>query len=75
MQAAQQGSIKITQELLEKGADLEAEDEIGARPLMLAAWSGHTQVAKLLLAKGAKKDAKTRDGDTALDLAHRQTLT
>ena len=37
--------------------------------LMAAAWKGHTQIAKLLLEKGADVNQGNNDGQTPLDLA------
>ena len=43
--------------------------EDGRTPLHMAAAKGHTEVVKLLLAKGAQPDVKAKDGSTPLHLA------
>lgn len=52
--------------LLELGADVEAEDAYGRRPLHLAAAGGCEEVVKALVEAGASVDAGTQGGDTAL---------
>ena len=54
--AARLGHLEIVELLIERGADLEAMDDLGGRPLM-APQSGQTQVVKMLLSHGAEIDA------------------
>ena len=59
-------------DVLEKGAEIEAWDEDGLTPLMIAAEHSTTpEIITLLLAKGAEVNATGRDdsGSTALLLA------
>jgi hypothetical protein len=47
--------------LLEKGAELETEDNIGQTPLSWAATEGREAVVKLLLEKGAELETKDKE--------------
>ena len=64
--------------LLEKGADVNVQDEswlkTGRTPLMYAVLQGDAALVQALLAKGARKDLKNKDGDTALALAQKARL-
>jgi len=56
--------------LLSHGADIEASENVGGfTALMFAANCGDTDMEKLLLAHGAKVNAKAKDGSTPLDFA------
>jgi ankyrin repeat protein len=55
--------------LLEANAGPNAEDDDGNTALMIASSSGLPHVATLLLARGAKFDARNREGYDAVDLA------
>ena len=49
--------------LVARGADINAEDQYGRTPLMLASGAGNDDVVKVLLDRGVDIDAKdTRDG-------------
>lgn len=66
--AIKMNSKEVFQKLLEEKANLESACD-GKTPLMFAAKYGNTEMAKKLLAAGAKKDTKTERGYTALDYA------
>ena len=69
IKALRKGDVKQVQELLKKGADVNAKDGHGSPALVLAAESdyrGRTELMKLLLEKGADVNAKTKGGWTAL---------
>ncbi len=51
------------------GSDVNAVDEIGFTPLMVAALSGQVDIVQLLLSAGADINAKSVDGNTALMFA------
>src|SRR5579871_4299743 len=52
--------------VLEDGAHVNARDDLGATPLILAAQSDHTATARLLLERGADVNARDKYGMTAL---------
>src|SRR6185503_551080 len=52
--------------LLERGADVNAQDNDGDAPLHGAAQSGNVEIIDLLLARGAKVDLKNKQGGTPL---------
>jgi uncharacterized protein len=60
--------------LLAKGADVNASDAHRVTPLMLAAQSGSTRVARALLQGGAHANDRDVDGNTALSLAQKDLV-
>ncbi|KAJ5552381.1 hypothetical protein N7494_001759 [Penicillium frequentans] len=66
--AAARGQKAIIKLLVERGADLEVNDEYSRTPLHHAARCGSDTVAKLLLEEGADLEAK--DGDFRTPLQH-----
>jgi ankyrin repeat protein len=70
--AARRGDAGKVRSLLEEGAKVNARDERGNTPLMVAALSGldlDLETVRLLLAKGADVNARNGGNDTALILA------
>lgn len=67
--AAQSGDTVKVQSLLNKGADIEAKDDIGNTPLITAANVGNTDVTELLLKRGANIEASNFMGQTPLIMA------
>ncbi|KAF1776537.1 Ankyrin repeat-containing domain [Phytophthora cactorum] len=67
--AAAIGSVKVVQELLDAGADVEISGIDGYTPLVVAAAHGHAEVVKLLVEHKANVDAKQQDGSTGLSMA------
>jgi outer membrane protein assembly factor BamB len=68
--AVRNGDTKAAQGLLDKGADVNAKNEIGVTALWIAASKGRPEMVKLLLGAGA--DVNARDGiwyETPLSLA------
>jgi len=55
LRTAGRGDKKSVQEVLERGANIEARDEEGQTALELAAYGGHTPFVALLLDKGARE--------------------
>jgi hypothetical protein len=67
--AATAGKTAEVEQLLAKGAPVEARDKSGRTPLMLAAQHGRADIVRLLLAKGARTDVRNKAGYTAYGLA------
>ena len=78
-----EGDIEKVKDLIERVADLEFRDKDGCTTFNKgsrrgiygdseAAYSGHTEVVKVLIEKGACINAKNIDGDTAADLAEEE---
>ena len=66
MDAACLGDLKLLQQLIKKGADVNMKTLDERTPLMCAARGGHLDVVKALIALGADVNAKTIYGHTAL---------
>ncbi len=60
---------KEVQALIAAGADVNAGNNVGLTPLMLAVQSNHPQILRLLLQAGARTDAVDRSGRTAMIMA------
>ena len=71
--AAIANRIEMARLLIERGADVNHVDKKGMTPLLYAASIdfGDSAMIDLLLKHGARLDARTKEGLTALDLAHK----
>jgi ankyrin repeat protein len=69
MLAANNGLAALLQRLIQRGANVNAQTQIGWTALTYAAWSGHPSVARRLLAAGADPALTDRNGWTALQYA------
>ncbi|SVE01222.1 uncharacterized protein METZ01_LOCUS454076, partial [marine metagenome] len=66
--AARVGHIEVVKKHLAAGVDVNAKDEGGVTPLLVAAAGGHMEIVELLITKGADVNAKAYGG-TPLHLA------
>jgi len=57
MTAAQNGHLEICRLLLDKGAQLEAIDDIGCTPLLIAAYLGYDEIVCLFCDRGANVES------------------
>jgi ankyrin repeat protein len=58
--AIESGNPAVIEELLNGGADIDAQGNWGTTPLSIAAVNGNVEVVKLLLKRGAKANLKTK---------------
>ena len=61
--------IDIAQDLIQKGADVNAQSKSGITPLMVAAANNNAPMIGLLIESGADATLKDAQGKTALDIA------
>lgn len=67
--AVKTGSLEVVSALLAGGGDINCPDESGVTPLLIAASSGDTSMAELLLERGADPLLESLAGETPLALA------
>ena len=67
--AARNGHVKVCQELIKRGANLDAVDAMGQTPLHRASFWDHTQVVQLLIDSGADFTIMDDMMQTAFELA------
>ncbi|KAI4336602.1 hypothetical protein L6164_015110 [Bauhinia variegata] len=67
--AAHDGEISNVDQLIERGYDVNALDDNGCTPLMLAARGCHGEICELLISRGAKCDIQNERQETALLLS------
>ncbi len=61
--------MKVAMAMINKGADVNANNNNGWTPLHHALWNGHTEVAMALIGKVADLNARNNDRETPLHLA------
>src|ERR1700730_17795209 len=67
--AAVNGLEAAVREQLRRGADVNATDQRGCSPLMLASAAGHVETCRILLDAGADVQLRDTDGNDALTVA------
>ena len=63
------GHTKKVKRLLDRGANVNQQDDLGRSPLILASMRGYTGTVRLLLARGAQVHLQARNGMSALAVA------
>ena len=72
--AVAQGDVAQAASLLDQGAAIDARDQAGRTPLMLAVTQGRLEIVRLLLARGADPNAADNAGNTPLQQATKRNL-
>ncbi|CAG8069864.1 unnamed protein product [Penicillium nalgiovense] len=70
--ACEKGNIKITEMLLENGADVTIPDNEGRQPVYVASWDGHIEIVQLLLERNVDVNIMQNYGWTPVNLASDQ---
>ncbi|EME48871.1 hypothetical protein DOTSEDRAFT_67814, partial [Dothistroma septosporum NZE10] len=65
-EACRRGDLRVCQEQISKGVNINARDEYDYTPLILASLCGHYEVAQMLLEQGALCERDTFQGERAL---------
>jgi ankyrin repeat protein len=52
------GQVKIARMLIERGADVTAQNEDGATPILMASTDGHVELVRMLIEHGADASGK-----------------
>ena len=72
--AVAQGDVAQAATLLDRGAVIDARDDAGRTPLMLAVTQDRLEIVRLLLARGADPNAADNAGHTPLQQATKRNL-
>lgn len=67
------GTEKVARLLIQHGANVDAQNVLTQRPLHLAVEYGHEQIVNDLLKNGAERNARTKNGETPLDIAKKKS--
>ncbi|KAF4880524.1 Vegetative incompatibility protein HET-E-1 [Colletotrichum siamense] len=70
--ASEEGMDGICKLLIDNGALIDAQNDLGLSPLMKSAEQGHASTVKLLLSSGASFDLRDNKGQTALHISVRE---
>ena len=68
-EAVREGDLKLVENLLSEGANVNEKDEDGETPLHWSAQEGHADVSKVLLENGANVNAVNKVRETSLHCA------
>jgi hypothetical protein len=63
------GNLKVLQQHIQAGTNLDTKDAYGSTPLIIATTFGKTEVARMLIGAGADVNITNNDGSTALHTA------
>lgn len=63
--ACEEGRYDAARQLIDQGADIEARDDIGWKPIHLASRYGHEMIVDILLRNGARINTQTVDLDNS----------
>ena len=66
LRSAEKGDLASVQRFAKKGANIEAKDQSGSTPLMIAVGNADTAMVKFLLDRGASVDTRSTDGANVL---------
>ena len=66
---SREGYVDVARMLVERGADVSAQDKDGETPLHRASSGGRVDVARMLVERGADMSAQDKDGETPLHRA------
>ncbi|EEF47511.1 ankyrin repeat-containing protein, putative [Ricinus communis] len=69
--AARRGDLNLVSMLVKRGYDINASDDDGYTPLMLAAMGGRSRICQLLISCGASCDIENARRETALLIARK----
>jgi len=67
--ACKEGNLDLVTRLINKGVNINAKDEYGNTPLILASWRKNTKLTSLLIEKGARINDQNNFGYTPLSWA------
>ncbi|KAK4569581.1 hypothetical protein LTR86_003344 [Recurvomyces mirabilis] len=65
-EACRRGDLRVCQEQISKGININARDQFDYTPLILASLCGHYEVAQMLLEQGARCERDTFQGERCL---------
>lgn len=65
----ERGNLEIVEQLINAGINVNAEDTVQEKALIVALENGYTEIAKLLIKNHADINARSADGNTALMIA------
>ena len=68
--ACRNGQTETALELIDLGADIDADDKNEETPLHFACLNGHTEIVQILIARGADISANDTNGNTPLRCRH-----